>query len=907
MNERNNIERDALIEEILSQVSKEKKDNNQNSTTSVNAQGENLSRANEIMASLFPEDYEKGTVKVDFVIQENKEENIQTVSEKADKFISEEKEIKPSKKEKKEKVKKEKKKKKDERNDLLSEITPWDERRKMHEGGETDSFEDMAGHKKVADFYSDLKNRASVEQEKPQEVEESEIDTFTANKEEEVEDIVVRRVEETAVVEVTNKETEENDETEDDVKVFGEESNTKEQIEDGQDDSYEYDFEPTKFVPSLDEEDTTLEELVADSETIVMDSLPSEPESEIQLKLPGFDKTPEDNIKGEFVKRRREVVEQFEVNPDALPPDEPVKIKDDEDYHGIEDADSMRLDFLLRSRQAKRGHVTTLILAIISTIITVCALPGVAVINIDGFAEIYLAVNLIMMLIAIVANMGTVFGSLPSLFKKNNPNGAAGASLGLISGLIVNMLLFIFIDDFVNSGLPLFNAFYLWAFSFVLAGEKANVNRVKDNFELVANEKVKTAVSVISNDRNAEDLAAGLVVGAPEVAVTKKGIDLKDFLYHSLAQDEGDSSSFTMSYIVIPLALICGFLCFFFAGQNKGEILYAISAYSGALAMLIPFVGIMGGGKTVAKICKIARRERVMLSGYDAAELSENVNVITVEAADLFPAGTVKLVGVKTASTQAIDRSIQDVAAVVIADGGPLSSEFKRIVEGKMAILPTVEAPVYEDGMGISGWVSGNRVLIGNKALMEHHEIYIPENNFEEEAADKGLSALYLSTEGKFAAVFFVKYSPSKKVAEDLKNAVNKGMSINVFSNDPFINHDMLCRLFSLPSKTVKLMDTSARKAYKNALSNDEELLSAVMMHTGHAGSTARVLTMGIKMKKVCRFISFIQYVLCAIAFGLSCVAILYGGAATLGMLTISGFYLLSLFLSYVLPSAFIK
>ena len=224
-----------------------------------------------------------------------------------------------------------------------------------------------------------------------------------------------------------------------------------------------------------------------------------------------------------------------------------------------------------------------------------------------------------------------------------------------------------------------------------------------------------------------------------------------------------------------------------------------------------------------------------------------------------------------------------------------------------MAILPKVEAPVYEDGMGISGWVSGKRILVGNKALMEHHEIRLPNYNFEDEAAEKGLSAVYLSTEGKFAAVFFVKYTANRKVAEYLKKAVNKGISINVCSNDPFINHEMLCRLFSLPSKSVKLMDTTARKAYKNALNEEENLLSAVMMHTGNAGSTARLLSSGKIMKKLCKYIALMQYILTALAMIISCVCILVGGAEALGILVIIGFYLVSLLLVWGLPSLTIK
>ena len=909
MSEWNNIERDALIDEILSQVSKNKSENSVETNPSAKSSEGTLSRVDDILAELFPKNEVSQPTKEPALVVEKKEEifvplvketpeNASTVPSKTT-TTPEEKAGKPEKEKKK--------RKKKEENDVLSKITPWDERRKMHEGGESDSFEDMVGHKKVSDFYADLKNRASVEQETTAEetVEEAPQNSDDVSpKFKEAEEIVVKKYEEPAkVLEYKQDKIEIEEDT--DVKVF-EKENHKITTEKDIETSLDYDFEPTKFVPAVDE-NLSLDNNTAESETIVMDSLPSEPNSEIQIKLPGFDKTPEDTIKGEFVKRRRAVIDHFEVNPDALPPEEPIKPRDDEDYHGIEDAESVRLDLLLRSRQVNNCHMITVVLAIITTALTVCALPGVAVFNMDEIAELYLAINLVSMLVAIVVNAKVILGGIMGLFRKNNSNGTVGSSLAMLVGFIINAVLFAFVSDFSNSGLPLFNFLYLWSFSFALAGEKANINRIRNNFELIANEKEKTCVSVISGGKNAEDIAQGLAIGTPEVAVTKKGIHLENFLYHSLAQDEGDKASFIVSHIPLPLALICGLICFFFAGENYGEIVYSLTAFSGAVVMLVPFAGVMAGGKAVDSICRVLRREKSMISGYDAADMTENVNVVALNAVDLFPAGSVKLTGVKTASTQAIDRSIQDVAAVMIADGGPLSYEFKRIVEDKLAILPKVEAPVYEDGMGISGWVSGKRILVGNKALMEHHEIRLPNYNFEDEAAEKGLSAVYLSTEGKFAAVFFVKYTANRKVAEYLKKAVNKGISINVCSNDPFINHEMLCRLFSLPSKSVKLMDTTARKAYKNALNEEENLLSAVMMHTGNAGSTARLLSSGKIMKKLCKYIALMQYILTALAMIISCVCILVGGAEALGILVIIGFYLVSLLLVWGLPSLTIK
>ena len=122
--------------------------------------------------------------------------------------------------------KEKKKRKKKEENDVLSKITPWDERRKMHKGGESDSFEDMAGHKKVSDFYADLKNRASVEQETTAEETVEEVPQNSDDvspKFKEAEEIVVKKYEEPAkVLEYKKGKIEIEEDT--DVKVFEKEN-----------------------------------------------------------------------------------------------------------------------------------------------------------------------------------------------------------------------------------------------------------------------------------------------------------------------------------------------------------------------------------------------------------------------------------------------------------------------------------------------------------------------------------------------------------------------------------------------------------------------------------------------------------------------------------------------------------
>lgn len=99
---------------------------------------------------------------------------------------------------------------------------------------------------------------------------------------------------------------------------------------------------------------------------------------------------------------------------------------------------------------------------------------------------------------------------------------------------------------------------------------------------------------------------------------------------------------------------------------------------------------------------------------------------MVLDALDLFPAESVLLHGIKTFSGARIDEAILDAAAVSSAAGGPLSSVFLRVIENRTDILPAVDSLVYEQEMGLSGWVSGRRVLVGNRRLLENHGVDVP-------------------------------------------------------------------------------------------------------------------------------------------------------------------------------------
>ena len=79
--------------------------------------------------------------------------------------------------------------------------------------------------------------------------------------------------------------------------------------------------------------------------------------------------------------------------------------------------------------------------------------------------------------------------------------------------------------------------------------------------------------------------------------------------------------------------------------------------------------------------------------------------------------------GIKTFDQKRIDEAMVDAASIVCKSDCVLSYIFTQMIGGNEKILKKADSIVYEDSMGISAWVDGKRVLIGNRELMMNHNI----------------------------------------------------------------------------------------------------------------------------------------------------------------------------------------
>jgi len=179
----------------------------------------------------------------------------------------------------------------------------------------------------------------------------------------------------------------------------------------------------------------------------------------------------------------------------------------------------------------------------------------------------------------------------------------------------------------------------------------------------------------------------------------------------------------------------------------------------------------------------------------------------------------------------------------VVRSGGPLAMIFRRIIENKEELLSEVDSLVYEQGMGISGWVDGRRVFVGNRRLLQNHGVDVPSLDYEARYAKDGRRLVYLSLGGQLSAMFVVSYLADPEIQDALQDLCRSRVTLLVRSCDPNITSADLCESFGLDEYYVDVLPAAAGRAYMQLVERTKESMPAVMASNGHILGTAWALS----------------------------------------------------------------
>lgn len=284
-----------------------------------------------------------------------------------------------------------------------------------------------------------------------------------------------------------------------------------------------------------------------------------------------------------------------------------------------------------------------------------------------------------------------------------------------------------------------------------------------------------------------------------------------------------------------PIALLLSFGLSFISLLGEG-----VQGFWGWLTVFVGMLCISMQATHVAVQLPLNQCSRVMLSrggflvGWKAVRQFGQLDAMVVDMADLYPDESMLLHGIKTFSGTHIDDAILTAASLVVRSGGPLSMIFRRIIENKEELLYEVDSLVYEQGMGLSGWVDGRRVFVGNRRLLQNHGVDVPSSDYEARYAKDGRRLVYLSVAGQLSAMYVVSYLPDPEIQDALQDLCRSHVTLLVRSCDPNITTADLCDAFGLDEYYVDVLPAAAGRAYVQLTERASDRMPALLASNGH-------------------------------------------------------------------------
>lgn len=527
----------------------------------------------------------------------------------------------------------------------------------------------------------------------------------------------------------------------------------------------------------------------------------------------------------------------------------------EETSSGIDEIDEYtepsQKDSILRDIQGLKLNlwvrlVITLVLCGASLYLVLSAsmeLPMATVVSFQDNPVFFYVANAVVLCIAAILCNAVVGGGIIALFKGKSDNDTL-PSLGVVAALIQSACL-IFAPEDTAYGAVLFTPVVILGLVFNSIGKLHIVGRIERNFNSLSAPGDKHAVLLLKDRDMSRSMLGGLDVSNPKVCYGCKAGFLTNFLDLSYSEDLSESVSRILAPVVLIASLAVGAVSWFF----HRDIFFSVTVLAGVLAIASPFASTIAASLPLNRLSAHMDRQGVLVSGYKAIDQYADAGAVMLDVASLFPNDSVTLHGIKTFQQGRIDEAIVDAASLVCSAQSTLKEVFLKVVAGQTALLKPVENIVYEDGMGLTGWVDGRRVLIGNRELMENHGVDVPSRDYEQRYIGSGHDVLYLANSGEVTALFVLTYNADPTVSEQLARLRDRGIALVVNSTDPNMNGQRIAKLFDYPSDLVRVMQTKQQEQYSR-LSAPKETAGAMLAYDGSLNAFVRAVTGLIGTKK---------------------------------------------------------
>lgn len=555
-----------------------------------------------------------------------------------------------------------------------------------------------------------------------------------------------------------------------------------------------------------------------------------------------------------------------------------------EDYTGEEDEKSILYELNHNIRKLfMRSLLSGIIAAVVVILTIVTRIFPSAICSAVPFAPAAYAILLfVLMAASLVLNRVAMMSGLSPLVHIKGNSDTAVAVAGA-AGMIQIIVSFFCLGDLNGFHVNYYTVIPMLAFFANNVGKLYMVLRVKDNFKFVSSKGQKYASKIYNNESVAMQMMSGTAADRPIIAYQHKTEFPSNFLKISYAPDPSEDLASKLA----PITTIASIIIAVMYGVVKLSFADALNAFALITAVSVPVATLLSVNAPVRKLCKTLLSYGSMLSGYPSVKQFCDSTAIMIDANELFPAESISLEGIKTFEDYSIDESLLCGIAILKEAQNPIANAFDSVVAETEETLPEVESVLYEDEIGLVGWIKSERILVGSRTLMEKYSVEVPNMEYEEKYTSQGRQVTYLSRAGRLVAMFVTRYTPDAQLKAEMQRAETNGISFLIRTTDYNVTNDLVAKLYDLFYRSIKVLPTGLGNVLKEAEDTVEETSRSYLITNGKAASLARAVTGCVKIKHNISLSIIIQLI--AVIFGLLVASTLslYAGVQVMGSLEV--------------------
>lgn len=555
-----------------------------------------------------------------------------------------------------------------------------------------------------------------------------------------------------------------------------------------------------------------------------------------------------------------------------------------EDYTGEEDEKSILYELNHNIRKLfMRSLLSGIIAAVVVVLTIVTRIFPSAICSAVPFAPAAYAILLfILMAASLVLNRVAMLSGLSPLVHIKGNSDTAVAVAGA-AGMVQIIVSFFCLGDLNGFHVNYYTVIPMLAFFANNVGKLYMILRVKDNFKFVSSKGQKYASKIYNNESVAMQMMSGTAADRPIIAYQHKTEFPSNFLKISYAPDPSEDLASKLA----PITTIASIIIAVMYGVVKLSFADALNAFALITAVSVPVATLLSVNAPVRKLCKTLLSYGSMLSGYPSVKQFCDSTAIMIDANELFPAESISLEGIKTFEDYGIDESLLCGIAILKEAQNPIANAFDSVVAETEETLPEVESVLYEDEIGLVGWIKSERILVGSRTLMEKYSVEVPNMEYEEKYTSQGRQVTYLSRAGRLVAMFVTRYTPDAQLKAEMQRAETNGISFLIRTTDYNVTNDLVAKLYDLFYRSIKVLPTGLGNVLREAEDTVEETSRSYLITNGKAASLARAVTGCVKIKHNISLSIIIQLI--AVIFGLLVASTLslYAGVQVMGSLEV--------------------